>query len=61
MTQIKQAIEIFEKYELNVNWLSAEHDVVYFPTADLSEEDKQALKAMGFHWSNDADCWAGFV
>jgi len=39
----------------------AEHDIIFGPEADPSEEDKERLDELGWHFDDEADCWARFV
>ena len=39
----------------------ADHDIIYGPDADPSEEDKERLDELGWHFDDEADCWARFV
>ena len=39
----------------------ADHDIIWGPEADPSEEDQERLDELGWHFDDEADCWARFV
>lgn len=39
----------------------ADHDIIYGPEADPSEEDRARLDELGWHFDDEWDCWARFV
>ena len=39
----------------------ASHNVIWGPGADPSEEDEARLDELGWHFDDEADCWARFV
>ena len=39
----------------------ADHDIIWGPDADPSDEDKERLDELGWHFDDEADCWARFV
>jgi hypothetical protein len=39
----------------------ANHDIIYGPDADPSDEDKTRLEELGWHFDEDSDCWSRFV
>ena len=39
----------------------AGRDIIYGPEADPSDEDKERLDELGWHFDDEADCWARFV
>lgn len=39
----------------------ADHDIIWGPDADPSEEDKKRLDELGWHFDDEAECWARFV
>lgn len=39
----------------------AEHDIIWGPEADPSDEDKKRLDELGWHFDSESDCWARFV
>ena len=39
----------------------ADHDIIYGPDADPSDEDKERLDELGWRFDGGADCWARFV
>lgn len=46
-------------------FMEAQHDVVYFHVTDINipedSEDGKRLEELGFHYAEDADCWAKFT
>lgn len=57
---------IFAKYEeggLDEHLGGADHDVIFFAHQDLeiSEEDLAVLDELGFHISDEYDCWICYV
>jgi hypothetical protein len=39
----------------------ADHDVIWGPDADPSDEDKTRLEQLGWHFDEELDCWSLFV
>lgn len=39
----------------------ANHDIIWGPDADPSDEDKARLEELGWHFDQESDCWARFV
>ena len=39
----------------------ADHDIIWGPDADPSEEDRARLDELGWHFDDESDCWARFV
>lgn len=39
----------------------ADHDIIYGPESDPSQEDIARLDELGWHFDSDADGWAVFV
>jgi hypothetical protein len=39
----------------------ADHDGIWGPKADPSEEDKARLKELGWRFDNESGCWSRFV
>ena len=39
----------------------ADHDVIWGPDADPSDEDKARLEQLGWHFDEELDCWSRFV
>ena len=39
----------------------ADHDVIWGPDADPSDEDKTRLEQLGWHFDEELDCWSRFV
>jgi len=39
----------------------AEHDILWGPQANPSEEDKQRLEELGWHYDVESNGWARFV
>lgn len=63
---ICEALNIIGKHtDLAKEWLSAEHDILYFPISleVISEdsEDGKALISLGAHVDSESDSWACFV
>lgn len=63
MEDLIKALTIFKKYR-NEKWPThCEHDVLMIMAVgekEMSEEDTQAVEKLGFHWSNEYDCWASY-
>ena len=56
------ALGVFSKYQPNGN-ISAEHDTLYAgpSPADVSEADAVVLDGLGWHPSDEYDCFYAFV
>lgn len=39
----------------------ADRDIIWGPDADPSEEDKERLGELGWHFDDELDCWTRFV
>ena len=39
----------------------ADHDIIWGPDADPSDEDKERLDELGWHFDDELDCWARYV
>ena len=39
----------------------ADHDIIWGPDANPSDEDKERLDELGWHFDEELDCWARFV
>lgn len=39
----------------------ANHDIIWGPEADPSDEDKKRLDELGWHFDSESDCWSRFV
>ena len=39
----------------------ADHDIIWGPDADPSEEDQERLQEIGWFYSVEYDCWSRFV
>lgn len=39
----------------------AEHDIIWGPDADPSDEDKERLEELGWHFDEQSDCWSRYV
>jgi hypothetical protein len=63
MKQIQGGLAILTKY--GDGDCAAEHDVFYagpnIGVDRVTAEDKAQLEALGWHWSNEFDCWAKFT
>jgi len=70
MKALQAGLAILSKYDPDAS-VCAEHDCIYVQISNLnledheslvSPEDKTALDELGgWHWSEDADCWAMFT
>lgn len=63
MKTLQAGLAILSKYDPDAS-ICAEHDCIYVQVSDetLTLEDKTALDELGgWHWSEDADCWAMFT
>jgi hypothetical protein len=62
--QLIQALTIFKKYLGDDDFPThCEHDtlmVMVHTEDEVSEEDRKALKELGFSFSEDYDCWKSF-
>jgi hypothetical protein len=56
------AITIFKKYE-NAFHVEPGHDILWAgpDPAKVSDEDKEVLEALGWHPSDDSDCFAKYT
>ena len=54
-----EAFTIFSKYDAPPMDIAAEHDIIYGPIvkADISDEDKDRLEALGWHIDDDFGCF----
>jgi len=63
MKDLIEALTIFAKYKNEMCPTHCEHDVLYvvgITEDEVSEDDKQRLDALGFHYSDEYDCWQSF-
>jgi hypothetical protein len=63
MKTLQAGLAILSKYDPDAA-ICAEHDCIYVQVSDetLTLADKTALDELGgWHWSEDADCWAMFT
>lgn len=63
MKDLIKALNIFLKYKDNYSPTYCEHDVLYvvgISYEEVSKEDKEELKELGFSWSNEIDCWYSY-
>lgn len=66
ISQMRQAIDIIEKYiDTKNEWFAAEHDIIYVPLDpvenEVSDEDKQKLDHLGFFVEDLTGKYATFV
>lgn len=63
MSELIKALQIFLKYK-NEEWPThCEHDVLCIMGVtkdEVSAEDAEVLKAVGFFWNEEYECWASF-
>ncbi len=62
MNDLIEALQIFAKYS-NEEWPThCEHDILMISDVqnDISQEDKDKLEKLGFHWSDEFDCWVSY-
>lgn len=63
ISQIIQAIEIFEKYvsDIKDNWFSADHEVIYIPVSmepeSMESKDLKKLEDLGIYFDEEFDGW----
>ena len=63
MNDLIEALTIFAKYANVRNPTHCEHDVLtimHVNTDDPTPEERERLDALGFHWSEEYECWASF-
>lgn len=66
MEDLIQALLIFSKYiDVKERWPThCEHDIMMIMNiaeeSILSEEDNKEVVRLGFHWSDEHDCWASY-
>ena len=63
MKKLIEALQIFAKYQDNEWPTHCEHDVLYIigiTEEEVSDEDKEKLDELGFHFSESKDCWLSF-
>lgn len=61
--QIVDGLTILMKYD-PCKCVAAEHDIFFacgVKPGVVGEEDARALEALGWHWSNEGECWARFT
>ena len=39
----------------------ADHDILWGPEEDPSDEDKKRLDELGWHFDSESECWSRFV
>lgn len=63
MKDLIEALTIFSKY-LDNQWPThCEHDVlsiVGITKKEMSKEDRERVKKLGFHWNSDEEVWQSF-
>ena len=64
MENLIKALQIFLKYNSKeTSPTNCEHDifcVMGITEEEISEEDKNELDKLTFHWNDEYDCWASF-
>lgn len=63
MKDLIKALNIFLKYKDNYNPTHCKHDTLYvvgISYEEVCDSDKEALKGLGFHWSDEYDCWCSY-
>lgn len=62
--EIKEGLEILLKYAPD-GYCDAQHDILYGPmkssVAPITTEDREQLKALGWHWDDEGGGWAAFT
>jgi len=60
-SQISEAMKIFIKHE--DDFLEADHDILYGPRLDthFTNEERKQLTNLGWHKSEEHDCWIKFL
>ncbi len=62
--QLIQALTIFKKYLGDESHPThCEHDIMMIMVhseKEISEEDRKALDELGFHFSQEYDCWTSY-
>lgn len=64
LEQLRRGAEIFQKYVKKDESIDgADHDVIFFGSRDLpiTDEDRKELDALGFHESDQYDCWIHYA
>lgn len=65
INEVLKGLQIIAKYEKeDPCGVSAEHDIIYagWTVSDkLSQEDRDQLEQLGWHWDSSIDSWARFV
>ena len=64
MEDLIKALHIFMKYSDTKYPTHCEHDIMYIrggiTADDVSAEDQVELEELGFHYDDDADCFASY-
>ncbi len=66
MESLIKSLQIFSKYfDAKNNFPThCEHDVLMLCVADkegdVPEEDKKVLEDLGWHWSDEYECWCSY-
>jgi hypothetical protein len=54
LEKVLRGLEIFHRYEeKDIAWKDDE----LFAGGEVSDEDKETLQALGWHWDDEYDCW----
>jgi hypothetical protein len=61
MSDLIEALTIFRKYANPHNPTHCEHDVLtIMDVGEMTAEDAARVKALGFFWTEDEECWQSF-
>lgn len=63
MEKLIEALQIFLKYQNHTYPTHCEHDillVVGITEEEVSQEDKDKLSELKFHWNSEYDSWASY-
>lgn len=65
ISEMKESAEVFERNGLGDTWLEANHDIIYGPsleeTDEFSQADQDLLEKLGWHRNTECDCIAAHV
>jgi hypothetical protein len=59
--QIIAGLQIVAKYPNSDHDVCSDHDIIWAGTMDMTDEDKHAMMAAGWHWDNQSDSFAHFT
>lgn len=61
ISEIREGLQIIEKYVGPDQWCSADHDELFAPPCTPEPEDEERLQKLHWRFDTHNGCWAIFV